>query len=79
MAPKPRFKSLTIDFVFDEFAAFDDGERADGDDVEGQGHVGDREAAQDVVHRAADVHAANNGTNFDVRVLDLLHGIASIR
>ena len=50
-------KSLTIELVFDEFAALDDGERADGDDVEGQGHVGDREAAQDVVHGAADVDA----------------------
>ena len=64
MAHKPRFKSLTIDFVFDEVAAFDDGERADGDDVEGQGHVGDREAAQDIVHRAADVHAAKKSISF---------------
>ena len=62
MAPKPRW--LTIDFVFDEFAAFDDGERADGDDVEGQCHVGDREAAQDVVHRAADVHTAKKSFSF---------------
>ena len=64
--------------ISDQIAAFHDDQAADGDDIEGQSHVGYCETAQNVAQRAAQVYAEKSKTYY-IELLTLQHVVRNLR